>query len=69
MERWTKTLFYSASGDGGRGLLSAANGGDRKQYPVSSNLRAVLGWVHRAMVLACRRVDAAEGRIGPRDRR
>lgn len=41
MERWIKTLFYSASGD--KGLFSAAKGGDRKQYPVSST--CVLFWV------------------------
>jgi hypothetical protein len=41
MERWTKTLFYSASD--GRELLSAAKGGERKQYPVSST--CVLFWV------------------------
>lgn len=41
MERWTKTLFYSASG--GKELLSTANGGEGKQYPVSST--CVLFWV------------------------
>lgn len=40
MERWMKTLFYSASGDGG--LSSTANG-DLQQYPVSST--CVLFWV------------------------
>ena len=41
MERWMKTLFYSVSGD--KELFSRANGGDEKQYPVSST--CVLFWV------------------------
>ena len=41
MERWTKTLFYSASG--GKELFSTAKGGERKKYPVS--LTCVLFWV------------------------
>ena len=40
MERWMKTLFYSASG--GKDLLSTAKGGERKQYSVSST--CVLFW-------------------------
>ena len=41
MERWMKTLFYSASG--GKELFSTAKGGERKRYPVSST--CVLFWV------------------------
>lgn len=41
MERWMKTLFYSASG--GKELFSTTKGGDQKQYPVSST--CVLFWV------------------------
>lgn len=41
MERWTKTLSYSASGN--KELFSAVKGGDRKQPPVSST--RVLFWV------------------------
>lgn len=41
MERWMKTLFYSAPGD--KAFFSMAKGGDRKQYPVSST--CILFWV------------------------
>ncbi|KAF9777517.1 hypothetical protein BJ322DRAFT_571034 [Thelephora terrestris] len=41
MERWMKTLFYSASGD--KTLFWTVKEGDRKQYPVSST--CVLFWV------------------------
>ena len=41
MERWMKTLFYSASS--GRELFSIAKGGERKQSPVSP--ACVLFWV------------------------
>ena len=41
MERWMKTLFYSASGR--REHFPTAKGGEQKQYPVSS--ACVLFWV------------------------
>ena len=41
MERWMKTLFYSASG--GKELFSTTKGGEQKQPPVSS--ACVLFWV------------------------
>jgi hypothetical protein len=41
MERWMKTLFYSASG--GKELFSTAKGGERKQQTASS--ARVLFWV------------------------
>lgn len=41
MERWMKTLFYSASG--GREYFSTGKGREQKQYPVSS--ACILFWV------------------------
>jgi len=40
MERWMKTLFYSASGE--KELFSTAKGGEQKLYPSSA---CVLFWV------------------------